>query len=112
MLMMYSWLQRRQLRSIDEFGNALEWTVTLKIKPAKCRSRFKKGDESKFKRVLQSYYSCFNPLLKVKDTPIKCDDKSSMFKYLGRYVQYNLKEDLGIQQVTDKLAAWPVLEVE
>jgi len=99
-------------KSIDAFERALDWTETLKIKPSKCRSlgfrRFTKADTSGFKKIQSSQYSCFDPLLKVKNGPIKFvgEDDPPMFKYLGRYVQYDLKEDRVKLLVEDKLLGW------
>jgi len=99
-------------QSIDAFGKALDWTLTLKVKPAKCRSLafrlFREGEKCNFKKVLPSQYSCFDPLLKVGSVSIKFigDDDPPMFKYLGRYLQFDLKEDLIIKQVSNKLTAW------
>jgi len=55
--------------------------------------------------VQASQYSSFDPLLTIDNKVIKFigDDDPPMFKYLGRYVQFNLKEDLIKQQFENKL---------
>src|ERR1700760_25794 len=87
--------------SIDAFQKALEWTKTMKAKAIKCRSlafrKFRKEEkQTKFKRVQATQYSSFDPLLTIDNKAIKFigHDDPPMFKYLGRYVQFNLKEDL------------------
>jgi hypothetical protein len=53
-------------------------------------------------------YSSFDPLLKVNDVSIKFigDDDPPMFKHLGRYLQYDLKNDLIKAQVEEKIINW------
>ena len=61
-----------------------------------------------YKQVLQTNYSSFDPLLKVKDVPVKFigDDDPPLFKYLGRYLQYDLKDNIITRQVEEKLLKW------
>ena len=48
-------------KSVDDFQVALRWTLTLKAKPAKCRSLafrlFRQQEKTEYKRVLSSMYS-------------------------------------------------------
>jgi len=50
-------------------------------------------------------YSSYDPLLKIDNAPIKFigDDDPSMFKHLGRYLQYDLKDDFVVKQTEEKL---------
>ena len=99
-------------KSVDDFQVALRWTLTLKAKPAKCRSLafrlFRQQEKTEYKRVLSSMYSSYNPLLKIDDVPIKFigDDDPPMFKYLGRYLQYDLKDNFVVKQTEEKLLKW------
>jgi len=99
-------------KSLDGFQTALEWTKTLKAKPVKCRALafrlFRSDEKSSFKKVLSTHYSSFDPLLKINNAAIKFigDDDPPMFKYLGRFVQYDLKDDLIRKQVEEKLLKW------
>ena len=56
-------------------------------------------------RVQAGQYSSFDPLLTIDNKAIKFigHDDPPMFKYLGRYVQFNLKEDLIKKQFENKL---------
>ena len=58
--------------------------------------------------MLSTQYSSFDPLLKINNAAIKFigDDDPPMFKYLGRFVQYDLKDDLIRKQVEEKLLKW------
>jgi len=99
-------------KSVDTFQVALLWTQTLKAKPAKCRSLafrlFRRQEKTEFKRVLSSMYSSYDPLLKIDNVPIKFigDDDPPMFKYLGRFLQYDLKDDFVVKQTEEKLLKW------
>ena len=99
-------------KSIDAFSDALLFSQTLKPKPSKCRSlafrRFKKGEKSEFKKVLATDYSSFDPLLTVRGERIKFigDDNPPMFKYLGLYLQFDLKQELVREHVEKKLEGW------
>ena len=99
-------------KSVDGFQTALEWTRTLKAKPVKCRSLafrlFRSHEKTQFKKVLTTQYSCFDPLLKINNSVIKFigNDDPKMFKYLGRWVQYDLKDDVICKQVEEKLLTW------
>ena len=73
----------------------------MKAKAIKCRSlafrKFRKEEkQTKFKRVQATEYSSFDPLLMIDNKAIEFigHDDPPMFKYLGRYVQFNLEEDL------------------
>ena len=98
-------------KSIDIFQMALG-TRTLKAKPPKCRSLafrlFRRQEKTEYKRVLSSMYSSYDPLLKINNVPIKFigDDDPPMFKYLGRYLQYDLKDDFVVRQTEEKLLKW------
>ena len=112
---MLSWLRKLQKTArflFDAFQRALEWTQTLKAKPPKCRALafrlFRSHEKTEFKRVMPTNYSSFDPLLKINNAAIKFigEDDPPMFKYLGRYLQYNLKDDLIKKQVEEKLLKW------
>ena len=99
-------------KSINAFQTALEWTQTLKPKPAKCRALalrlFRPDEKCDYKRILSTQYSCFDPLLKISGMAIKFigDDDPPVFKYLGLYLQHNLKDDLVKKLVEEKLLKW------
>ena len=101
--------------SIDCFQFALAWSKTLKAKPEKCRSLafrlFRKDEKTPFKKVLDEWYSSFDPLLQINNCAIKFigDDDPPIFKYLGRYLQHNLKEDIIAAQIDSKLQQWLTL---
>ena len=59
-------------------------------------------------QVLTTQYSSFDPLLKINNAAIKFIGEADppMFKYLGRFVQYDLKDDLIRKQVEEKLLKW------
>jgi len=84
----------------------------LKAKPVKCRALafrlFRSDEKCPFKKVLTTQYSSFDPLLKINNAAIKFigEDDPPMFKYLGRFVQYDLKDDLIRKQVEEKLLKW------
>ena len=69
---------------------------------------FRNEEKTEFKRVLPTNYSSFDPLLKINNAAIKfIGEDDPMFKYLGRYLQYNLKDDLIKKQVEEKkLLKW------
>ena len=97
-------------KSIDAFQTALEWTQTMKAKAVKCRSlafrRFNKGEKkSIFEKVQETQYSCFDPLLVIDNKNIGFigNDDPPIFKYLGRFVQFDLKEDKIKKQLGEKL---------
>src|SRR5689334_13932151 len=84
----------------------------MKVNPPTCRSLafrlFRYEEKCVFKRVLSTMYSSFDPLLKIKDVPIKFigDDDPPLFKYLGRYLQSDLKDNIITKQVEEKLLNW------
>src|SRR5690606_23521726 len=77
-------------KSINCLQVALVWTVTLRAKPAKCRSLafrlFCRQEKTEFKRVMSSMYSSYDPLLKIDNIPIKFigDDDPPNVQALGR----------------------------
>jgi hypothetical protein len=95
--------------SINAFEKALGWTKTMKLKPPKCKSlafrKFKKGQVTKYTAYQDRVYSSYDPLLLVYGKPSSFigHDKDSMFKYLGMWIQANLKSDLIRQKVKDML---------
>src|SRR5690606_22057847 len=95
--------------SIDCFESALAWSETLRAKPEKCRSLafrlFREDEKTPFKKVLDGWYSSFNPLLRIKNCDIKVigDDDPPIFKHLGRYLQHTLEEDMITAQIDSKL---------
>ena len=56
-------------------------------------------------RLQTARYSCFDPLLKIAGEPIRFvgHDNPPIFKYLGRHLQSDLKEDLIKDQIEVKL---------
>ena len=58
--------------------------------------------------MLATSYSSFDPLLKINGVSIKFigDDDPPIFKYLGRYLQYDLKDDIIANQVEEKIRKW------
>ena len=79
-----------------------------KGKTRKCRSLafrlFRRQEKTEFKRVLSSMYSSYDP----DNVPIKFigDDDPPMFKHLGRFHQYDLKDDFVVKQTEEKLLKW------
>jgi len=94
--------------SIDAF-----FCQTLKPKAVKCRSltfrRFSKHEKKiEWKKVLATKYSSFDPLLTIRGEAIKFigDDNPPMFKYLGLYLQFDLKQNLVSENIEQKLKDW------
>jgi Reverse transcriptase (RNA-dependent DNA polymerase). len=98
--------------SVDVFVEGINWTKTLKVKPAKCRSlafrMFHKGTKSEYKQVLPTQYSSFDPLLTVCGAPIKFigNDDPPIFKYLGFQIQFDLQDTIIKDQVEQRLLKW------
>ena len=97
--------------SIDAFKSALDWSITLRAKPAKCRSlafkRFTSTDAHFIKRQ-STLHSCFDPKLTIDNETI-CfigDDIKQMFKYLGLFIQVDLKVDKICELVNGKITSW------
>ena len=69
---------------------------------------FRRDEKTTFKKVLPLSYSSFDPLLTINNAPIKFigEDDPPMFKYRGRFVQYDLKDNLIRKQVEEKLLKW------
>jgi len=84
----------------------------MRAKPVKCRALafrlFREDEKTPYVKVQRTQYSCFDPLLTIAGEPIKFigDDKPPIFKYLGRYLQSDLKEDLIKEQIGEKLKKW------
>lgn len=95
--------------SIDCFEQALAWTRSMKLKPSKCKTlafrRFNKGQMSDFKAHQSRVYSSYDPRLRVygKVCGFIGFDELPMFKYLGMWVQFDLRTDLIRQQTEDML---------
>jgi len=83
----------------------LKWTITMKSKPSKCvtlgfRKFDKKIKNEKFKPVLDTIYSPFDPCLTINEQPMRFifnpEDsdtfKAEHFKFLGRWIHYRLSE--------------------
>ena len=79
----------------------LKWTITMKSKPSKCvtlgfRKFDKKIKNEKFKPVLDTIYSPFDPCLTINEQPMRFifnpEDsdtfKAEHFKFLGRWIHY------------------------
>ena len=49
-----------------------------------------------FQKVQDSDYSCYDPLIVINDQKLRFvgDDNPPMFKYLGMWIQIDLKEDI------------------
>ena len=60
-----------------------------------------------FQKV-QSDYSCYDPLIVINDQKLRFvgDDNPPMFKYLGMWIQSDLKEDIVVEKVEDTLVGW------
>ena len=58
-----------------------------------------------FQKVQDSDYSCYDPLIVIDDQKLKFvgDDNPPMFKYLGMWIQSDLKEDIVVGKVEDTL---------
>ena len=56
----------------------------------------------------ETLYSCFDPLLSISNASIGFigDDSNKMFKYLGRFIQHDLKTDRICTLITNKLVSW------
>ena len=61
-----------------------------------------------FQKVQDSDYSCYDPLIVINDQKLRFvgDDNPPMFKYLGMWIQSDLKEDIVVGKVEDKLVGW------
>jgi len=99
---------------IDAFSKATDWTVTMKAKPKKCFSLafrlFKKGEKSRYKKVLLTRYSSFDPLLSIKGHQLQfigsLPKGPPMFKYLGCFIQYDLGTNYIVEQLESKFGSW------
>ena len=67
-----------------------------------------RGEEDEFSKVQDSDYSCYDPLIVIDDQKLKFvgDDNPPMFKYLGMWIQSDLKEDIVVEKVEDTLVGW------
>ena len=97
------WLQL----SVVAFQDALGWTVTLRLKPPKCRTlalrKFRQDEKMNFHKVQDNDYSCYDPLIVIDDQKVKFvgDDNPPMFKYLGMWIQSDLKENIVVEKVEE-----------
>ena len=95
-------------KSVIAFEKALDWTQTMKLKPSKCKSlafkKFVKGRSSEFVPHQDKTYSCFNPKLLVygKESIFIGDEVLQSFKYLGMWIQANLKSD-GVRESAESM---------
>ena len=95
--------------SVDCMSKALEFTQTMKLKPPKCRTAAWKNPGAKeLKTRTMSSYSCYDPKVTVDGRPIPFvgDDPDAWFKYLGRLIQLDLKDDRIRAAVEKKLRSW------
>ena len=58
-----------------------------------------------FQKVQDSDYSCYDPLIVINDQKLRFvgDDNPPMFKYLGMWIQSDLKEDIVVEKIEDIL---------
>ena len=90
------------------------WTKTMSFKASKCRSWagrfFRNGENTKFKKLQNSTFSFYDPLLTVNDDAILCvgqDTKSDfMFKMLGRQIQWELTNTKIIEKLDTLIEEW------
>ena len=113
-------------KSIDAFSRALCWSKTMNPKPSKCKSLafrkfMPKEKQVKFKARQKVQYSSFDPLLVVKYFDMKGkvlskhpigyigDDDPPLFKYLGMKIQWDLRMENVVEEITNKLTKWLAL---
>jgi hypothetical protein len=87
--------------SIGCFELALAYSITLRLKPPKCRSLAYR----KMRSTDGQHYKPFDPELVIYGDKVGFlgDDPTQMFKYLGLWIQYNLGNDKVIADLTDYL---------
>ncbi len=90
--------------SLQQFDRALTWTKTMALKPPKCKSlafrKFRHGE-------LGKGHGPYDPRLVLGGEVLKFvgDEDTPVFKYVGRGIQSDGKEDIVLQGVADKLDA-------
>ena len=89
---------------LDQTDTWLDWTKTMKAKPAKCVSaafrQFTNGSNNGFIPLTGTVYAPYDPILSISGRPIRFildptnqdDFKSKHFKHLGRWLSINLDE--------------------
>jgi hypothetical protein len=106
-------LPKHAQQSTDAFLLGCDYSRTFIVKVKKCKSFAMKNFDSrskneKFKRVLDSRYSSFDPLVKIGSEKLMFigDDVIKLFKYLGLKIQFDLGCDLVVKQINDQLDCW------
>lgn len=99
-------------KCIHALEQALDWSVTLRPKPSKCRTLafklFRNEEKSKFKKIQETAYSCFDPLLNIGNEKIGFvgHDNPPCFKYLGRWLQFDMKDGWVRDTIESKFRSW------
>ncbi len=97
--------------SLSKFDESLRWTKTMKLKPVKCKTlafkKFLKNKIGRWKRPSGSNASGWGPF----DPELRLGNHSlvfigfedcPIFKYLGRKIQFDLKEDIVLKDLLAK----------
>lgn len=98
----------------------LEWTRTMKAKPKKCvcmaMKLFDPRNKRLFEPIRETAYSPFDPKLTIAGEPMRFifdpsnKDKSRFdcehFKFLGRFVHWNLEDHLLKEKIHQDVARW------
>jgi len=95
---------------LNSLQTALEWSQTMQANPSKCRSLAFKlfKDKKSISKVLSTMYSCFDPLLQIANQkiPFIGNDNPPCYKYLGRWIQHDLKDNWVRETFKAKLEKW------
>ena len=96
--------------SVEAFRTACTWSYFC-LKVRKCRSlayrKFVTGQKDcEFIAHQNLKYSCYNPLLMLggEKVPFVGDDDIPIFKYLGRKIQLDFRDDIIRDQISDLLS--------
>jgi hypothetical protein len=94
----------------EPLQTALEWSQTMQANPSKCRSLAFKlfKDKKSISKVLSTMYSCFDPLLQIANQkiPFIGNGNPPCYKYLGRWIQHDLKDNWVRETFKAKLEKW------
>ena len=87
---------------------ALNWTGSMRAKPAKCRSlalrTFTPSYVGQFKPAQQLIHSSYDPGLTIRGEPIRFIGQDGQpFKFLGRLISHDLRDDFARRRITDTL---------
>ena len=99
-------------QSCDCMAEALDWTVTMKLKPPKFRAlAFKNPGVKELKTKSMTTYSSYDPKIVIggQAVPFIGNDPDRWFKYLGRLIQDDLGDDRIRTAIDKKLQDWLVL---